>query len=1180
MREKINAMANGSISYELPRLILDCERINCTVEAGKVLRARITLSNSEERLMKGIVLSDHPVLEPVTQKISGVRASVDYIVHGEYLTEGEVVSGALTMITDCGEVAVTFRVEVVSPSLFSSEGEIRNLQQFAALAKEDWAKAAALFWEPSFRTFLTHREPEQAPLWDHLRSCAMRDLAMEEFLVKTGQKMDVSFRVEEKPISYEVGERDFVDRISVTKNNWGYLRVRVSATEPFLLPEVSELTMTQFHANALELRFRILAEKMGCGKHFAKLVLASEGQRAEIPIVCHKAQENPLEFAAQREIKRLYAKLAENHLQYAMNRIPAGRYVLEAEALLARLEQLGPCDTLEFRLYQVYLYRIAGKESAANTALRLISEEEWKMASVRGKAFYLFLKAERVQSNKPELMEQLYRLCNENPEHPELGLLLIKLDERYAKASRMKLEELRSLFENGCESPLLYAQAAEIYNSDPSWLHELDSFAVQSVCFAAKRGVAGRELAQQFAYLVERAREVSMLYYRILSRLYDRHPCRELLRAICYVLIREERRESCYGVWYQRSVREQQRIAELYEYYMYTVEDDVERNLDPAVLNYFVYNSRLSDERLAFLYANVVCHKESNRLIYDTYREKMHTYAMSQMRAGKNSRHLAIVYNDCLSDSETKTEALAYLPRVAFRCEVECAQEPIRYVCVTHPELSEETIAPLVNGKAQVDIYTNRYLLSLVDEEGNRHVTGIVYRFHRLLHAEEYYGESYRLSPESSGLLLHLAARAQAENKYDGASMELRRQAARLSEISETFRGELVRTLLLYFYDNFQDDMLGEYMTQLEERQIPRKQRAKIVSLLMIRAQYERALPMLLHFGTKELDPRLVESFCISLPQEFWEAHEAEILRLMYWAFTQGRRSEPLIQRLVDGYQGPTDCMYLLWQEAYRMGLASADMEERLLAQMLFTESHMEDADQVFGHYKRPGSNRQLIRAYLTYVSYKYLFGDVPPGEQTIAFMKRDVYIDENDLCILALLRKFSQQEELDAEEQSFAEYWLPKMEAKGKVLACFLKLSRYVRLPENMEDKVIIEYHTNPKNRVTLHFTYRAGGKRRQQDYPMRNIGYGIFVKELVLFEGERIEYVISEEDGIDSTVTEKAVLVGEMSGRDPQSRFGKINAIIAARRAEDKEKALELLQAYVRDSFAVSQLFHEIEE
>ena len=94
-----------------------------------------------------------------------------------------------------------------------------------------------------------------------------------------------------------------------------------------------------------------------------------------------------------------------------------------------------------------------------------------------------------------------------------------------------------------------------------------------------------------------------------------------------------------------------------------------------------------------------------------------------------------------------------------------------------------------------------------------------------------------------------------------------------------------------------------------------------------------------------------------------------------------------------------------------------------------------------------------------------------------------------------------------------------------------------------------------------------------------MRNVCYGIFVKELVLFSEESVEYVITDEDGKAFTATEKQVLTGKVDPLNKsKSRFARINAIINARNMRDKDKAIELLNEYVKNEFAISQLFHEI--
>lgn len=1178
MREKINAMANGNIAYELPHLIVGPDKLVCRVEAGKRFHGCLNLSNSLKRPMKGICYSSHPALELMSTRLVGTNIKLEYQIHGEYLSEKDSLSGEISFTMDCGELEIPFRIDVVSPTLLCSEGELRNLQEFTMLAQRNWREAVRVFHEGTFRSFLEHHEPKYIHLWEHVRRSASVDQSLEEFLVKTGQKLEVSFYVEKDALQYEMGGNEIADHIVINKNNWGFLRMQVSSTESFLTVEQAEITSDDFAGNRYELLLRIRPDRLTQGNYSANLILESCTKRVEISVSCHREQEPYLLSTGKKLYERGVAKLMENHLQYALRRIPVGRYISEAEGILDQIDRYSSPEQMEKRLYRVYLNRLSGRENAANNLMRGVSEEELRRSSVAAQGFYLYLKAERSQSNKAELLEQLLQLCREHPEVPQVSLLMLSLDERYAKSPRMKLEELQALFESGCGSPFLYLAAAEILCAEPALLHELDAFTMQVLYFAVKRSIITKDAALQVAYLVEHSREFHPLCFKILSGLYERFATQEILSAICYLLIHEGRKEPGYAVWYQRGVQEQLRVSELYEYYIYTIEPDEEQQLDPAVLMYFVYNSRLSEERLAFLFANVVCHKESNRPVYDSYRERIHQYALVQMRAGKNSHHLSILYRDCLADSESRTEALAYLPRVAFCHEIRCENQAVKYVCVTHRELQEEILSPLINGVAQVNIYSPQALISLIDAYGNRLLTGIPYECVRLLHAEECYNDAYRLSPESSLLLLCLAGKAQAEARFDAVSVELRRRAIRLSEISEDFRYELVHTLVLYYYDNCREEMLEEYLTELKETQIPKKQRAKIMSLLILRGQDERALSMLLHFDAEGLEPRLLEALCLRLSPEIFRQHREQIIRLMYWAFARGRRSDKLVASLVENYQGTTDSMYRLWQEAVSMKLPCEDLEERLLAQILFTETNLGYADEIFNHYQKPGSNRQLVRAYLTYTAYKYLLEDVPIGEQTLRFMKHDVYSDENDVCILALLRVVSEKEDLTEEEQSFAEYWLLKMEAKGKVLPVFCRLSKYFKLPDSLEDKVLIEYRTNPANRVTLHYTYRYGGKRKQLDFPMRNVCHGIFVKEVVLFEEESIEYVISEEGGGKSVVSDKVVLNGEGLYHNSNSRFGRINAIIAARRDEDKEKTLELLNEYVKDSFAISQLFHEI--
>ena len=118
----------------------------------------------------------------------------------------------------------------------------------------------------------------------------------------------------------------------------------------------------------------------------------------------------------------------------------------------------------------------------------------------------------------------------------------------------------------------------------------------------------------------------------------------------------------------------------------------------------------------------------------------------------------------------------------------------------------------------------------------------------------------------------------------------------------------------------------------------------------------------------------------------------------------------------------------------------------------------------------------------------------------------------------------------------------------------------------------------------MTLDYSYRSGGKKVRKGFPMRDICYGIFVKDLILFDGETVDYVISDEsekEGDEPVITEKATLTG---GNKPignaGSRFAQINEIIGAQREKDADKAMNLLNRYIKNEFAISQLFHSMDE
>ena len=94
-----------------------------------------------------------------------------------------------------------------------------------------------------------------------------------------------------------------------------------------------------------------------------------------------------------------------------------------------------------------------------------------------------------------------------------------------------------------------------------------------------------------------------------------------------------------------------------------------------------------------------------------------------------------------------------------------------------------------------------------------------------------------------------------------------------------------------------------------------------------------------------------------------------------------------------------------------------------------------------------------------------------------------------------------------------------------------------------------------------------------------MKDMGYGIFVREFMLFYGETLQYYISEEKDDDYTITESGELrvEPELSGGD-ETGYHQLNLIITARELNDPKTMIKLLDGYIKDEHITKTLFNPL--
>ena len=111
------------------------------------------------------------------------------------------------------------------------------------------------------------------------------------------------------------------------------------------------------------------------------------------------------------------------------------------------------------------------------------------------------------------------------------------------------------------------------------------------------------------------------------------------------------------------------------------------------------------------------------------------------------------------------------------------------------------------------------------------------------------------------------------------------------------------------------------------------------------------------------------------------------------------------------------------------------------------------------------------------------------------------------------------------------------------------------------------------------IHYV-KSGEEDQKQGYQkeeMKEVYFGVYVKEFVLFYGEQIQYYITEEQENQEQLTESGILQKEESKEGSmESRYQMINEMSIAQNLGDYGSARQMLEEYWKTEFVVDKVFH----
>lgn len=1177
MRERINRLAKGIIDMETPVMTVEPSVVEEEIKAGERTRRELLVTCDNQIHGKGLVYSSSSRVRVLTTSFGGLRSHIGYEIDSRYLEYGDMIEGSFYLVTNSGEkeIPYSFRVEAGNSGKILSQ--LKEPKDFAALARKDYDLALRLFEFKDFTEAPFMEDMHIRAVYDGLHGQGSRFGQLEQFFIALGIKEPVKLKVENLYREYYAPDGVIADEVEIKKEGWGYLPITVRIEGGFIQSIHKTIGDEDFIGGICRFPYEINPAALHGGKNYGDITFETMYETIKVVIEAHGMPERERHPKQKR-----YARYLSLRLEYEAKR--EGREQLE-DQMAEELEQLrmsGGQSAL-LSLLQGELMAAMGRTEAAKPYLEECREQVYQEKMEKPDWYCLFEYAYTAVYPDQERREALRRLLGKYMDEGRSDYLLFYLytvcDENWSFENPTDvLSQMKVLYGEGCRSPFLYQQALEIWNQMPQLLYGIGAMELQALNYGAKKCLVSRELAVKAARLSGISRHFQPLCCRMLKKLYDNFKDKEILEAVCSLMIRGGCQREPDFVWYERAVEQQLSLTRLYEHFLYSLPRDYSHAIPRQVLLYFSYEHDLDRKNREVLYENMIRYVSKESSIYQEYEMDISRFAVEQALQSRINRRLAVIYNEMIYPDMVDSAIARVLPALLRSYRVSCSNPLMKYVVVCYEELTEETVHPLENGVAYVPIFSKEVSILFQDAYGNRY-TQIGHVKTRAMDKPELEKKCFELDPEHPMLLLAACKEEAAKETMDQEGKKILEQALSQLPLHPLYRRMLTWRLIRYYQGCQKEEARILPLLAVDAPLLSGKQRSGLCQALINHEYMEEAYDIVNRFGC-QVEGESLKALCTAMILTKMFDENELLLSMAYQVYEAKQADTVILDYLCEHFNGTCQQMYGILVKSVKEQVETGDMEERLLGQMMFT-GEVSRIDQVFAFYvTRKKAGESIVKAYFTIKSAEYFLHDVPAADRVFDYLETLLAgsVEKgrvSTIYLLALSRYYSTLPSLDKNQRQLCQTIVDQLLEEGMVFPYFKQLAGQIRIPEEILDKAIFQYVGQKDSRVELKTRVLPSEEQFHQD-DIKRVYQGIFVKQKVLFEGEIMEYEIYEtRDDAQVLVKEGSIACELRDGNNKNSRFSLLNQMALCLNLREEEGLREAMEEYVKKTAAVEELF-----
>ena len=665
MKNKIQKFSKGDFRLERPEVVFEETNLVLIIGEGEVYRGSFLIRSNNESAIRGLVYPSSFRVHFKDQGFEGNPARVEFTYDGRGLRPGHVEEGKFTVVCTGGEYELAFTAIIEKPYVMTTYGKVQSTDDFRKLAIKDFSEAGRLFRSREFYEILKYENERTFCLYDNMRRWSLGEQAMEEFLVGIKQKECIFLTLPGEGMLFEDIHESTKGIISLMKNTWGYMPVHIETEGRFLKVNRTEFTTEDFVGNSFELDYYVRPEHLHGGRNYGCIKFATPYETLVYEIEVLQNQD----YDENHHVPELLcAQILKEYVGHMGGRIELDDWVESATEKMSALRKLDGQNEM-YQLCQANVYIIGNKMEEAKWILENYNYNRFAIGKDPiTNCYYLYLTA-LIRSNSAHTERVLDEIGKTYMRHQDSWLLLymlLHLDSRYRNPYK-KLEVLEQQFEFGICEVLFYLEAYLCYQEKPILLKKLGKFEIQVLNFASKYRLMTKELALYVANFASQQKAYSEPLFRILERIYKMYGETMILNTICTLLIKGNKTQKRYFVWYQRAVEAELKIAKLYEYYMITLDmDSVRGALPKSIFLYFMHGNSLDYKKAAFLYANLLTYEAGGEDMYLSYREQIDAFAWEQLTKRHITEHLRVIYKRFCKEEEMDAERMEAMRDICY----------------------------------------------------------------------------------------------------------------------------------------------------------------------------------------------------------------------------------------------------------------------------------------------------------------------------------------------------------------------------------------------------------------------------------------------------------------------------------------------------------------------------------